>query len=104
LLDTLSSTSQYVGSRIKTFDFSTLYTTIPRAQLKSRIKEFIQRVSKTGFGEQKYHYLDRSYFFKSHSNSNKKYNQYLIIQMLDFFIGILFVQCGGRINKRLVFQ
>jgi hypothetical protein len=28
------------------FNFSTLYTTIPRAQLKSRLKELIQRCSK----------------------------------------------------------
>ena len=104
MLDTLSSTSQYVGSRIKTFNCSTLYTRIPRAQLKSRHKELTQRVFQTGIGEQKYHYLNLSYFVKSHSKSNKKYNQDLIIQMLDFFTGIIFVQFGGRINKRLVFQ
>jgi hypothetical protein len=48
LLDTLSSTSQYVGSRITTFNYSTLYTTIPHSQLKSRLKELIQCVSQTG--------------------------------------------------------
>ena len=45
LLDTLSPTSQYVGSIIKTFN---IYTTIPRAQLKYRLKELIQCVSQTG--------------------------------------------------------
>ena len=42
-LETLSSRSQYVCNIIKTFDFSTLYTTIPHTLLKSRIKELIQR-------------------------------------------------------------
>ena len=104
MLDTLSSTSQYVDSRIKTFNCSTLYTSIPRAQLKSKLKELMLRVFQTGIGEQKYHFLDLSYFFKSHSKSNKKYIQNLIIQMLDCLTGIVFVQFGGRINKRLVFQ
>jgi len=37
-----SSRSQYFCNSIKTFDFSTLYTTIPQAQLKSRHKELVQ--------------------------------------------------------------
>ena len=37
LLETLSSRSQYVCSKIKTFDFSTSYTTIRHMLLKSRI-------------------------------------------------------------------
>ena len=38
LLETLSSRSQYVCNSIKTFDFSTIYTTILHTLLKSRIK------------------------------------------------------------------
>ena len=38
LLETLSFRSQYVCNSIKTFDFSTLYNTIPHTLLKSRIK------------------------------------------------------------------
>jgi hypothetical protein len=41
LLETLSSRSQYVCNSIKTFDFSTLYTTIPYAQQKSITKELV---------------------------------------------------------------
>jgi len=42
-----------------------------------------------------YQYLvigrDKSYFVKSHSKSNNKYNQDEIIQMLDFLIDNIFV-------------
>ena len=45
LLKTLFSRSQCVCNRIKTFDFSILYTTIPRTQLKSRIQEYYSYTS-----------------------------------------------------------
>ena len=44
LLETLSSISQNFCNSIKTFDFSTLYTTIPHAQLRYTLKELIQRL------------------------------------------------------------
>ena len=37
-----NSRSQFFCESIKTFYFSTLYTTIPHAQLKSRLKQIIQ--------------------------------------------------------------
>ena len=53
----LSSRSQYVCYTIKTFDFSTLYTTIQHTLLKSRIKELIQCCFKNKNGEQRYQYF-----------------------------------------------
>ena len=68
LLKTLSSRSQYVGNCSKTFDFSTLYTTISHMLLKSRIKELIQRCFSKKNGEQRYQYLvigrGKSYLIK----------------------------------------
>ena len=43
LLETLNSKSQYACNSIKTFDFFTVYTTIPHTLLKCRIKQLIQR-------------------------------------------------------------
>jgi hypothetical protein len=43
LLETLSSRFQFVCNSIKTFDFSTLYTTIPGTLLSFIFKELIQR-------------------------------------------------------------
>jgi hypothetical protein len=39
LLDNLKSRSFSQVSSIKTFDFSTLYTTLPHDKLKTRLKE-----------------------------------------------------------------
>ena len=85
----LNSRSQYVYNSLKTFDFSTLYITIPHTLLKSRIKEWIQRCFSKKKGEQMYQYLvigrDKSYFVKSHSKTNNKYKQDEIIRMIGFF-------------------
>jgi hypothetical protein len=49
--------TQYVCNSIKTFDFSTLYITIPHMLLKSRIKKMIQRCFLKKNGKQRYQYL-----------------------------------------------
>jgi len=73
-MKTLNSRSHYVCNRIKAFDFSTLYTTIPHKQIKSRNKDLIQRCF-----SKMYPYLfsvrDKSYFVKSHSIFKNKYKQ-----------------------------
>jgi hypothetical protein len=43
LLDNLQSRSFSQVSSIKTFDFSTLYTTLPHDKLKTRLKETIHK-------------------------------------------------------------
>ena len=78
-MDTLSSRSQYVCNISKTFDFSTLYTTIPHTLLISRIKELIQSCSSKKERKTKYQYLfigrDKSYFVKTHSKHSNIYRQ-----------------------------
>ena len=83
LLETLSSRSQYVCNIIKTFYFSTLYTTFPHMLLKFRIRELIQRCLSKKNGEQRYQNLvigrDKSYFVERNSKSKNKYKQDEII-------------------------
>ena len=45
LLDNLKSRSFYQVSSINTFDFSTLYTTLPHDKLKTHLKETIHKAS-----------------------------------------------------------
>jgi hypothetical protein len=53
LLDNLRSRSFSQVSSIKTFDFSTLYTTLPHDKLKIRLKEIIHKAfSNRNYGPQ----------------------------------------------------
>jgi hypothetical protein len=82
LLEYIQSRSLSSCNSIKTFDFSTLYTTIPHSKLKLVQLGFIKKN-----GQCRYKYLvlgrDRSYFVKHHSDSTKKFSETDIFNMLE---------------------
>ena len=89
-------------NNIKTFDYSTLYTTIPHSKRKDKLRELVQLCFIKRNGQQRrYTYLvlgrDISYFVKK--NTTKKFSETDIINMLQFLIDNIFV-----IFDRLVFQ
>ena len=78
LLECIKSRNlSFRNNNIKTFDFSTLYTTIPYEKVKSRHKTLISQCFFKRFGERRYKYLviskGKSYFLKNHTDSNNKY-------------------------------
>jgi predicted house-cleaning noncanonical NTP pyrophosphatase (MazG superfamily) len=67
----------YIFNSIKSFDLSTLYTTITHTLLKSKIKELIQRYFSKKNGEQMYQYLDAvryKYSFVKNLEGNLHHN------------------------------
>ena len=68
LLQYIQYRSLSACNSIKTFDFSTLYSTIPDSKLKYRLKGLVQLCFKKMNGQRRYKYLvlgkDRSYFVK----------------------------------------
>ena len=80
---------------IKTFDFSTLYATIPHSKLKDRLKELVQLCFIKKNGQCRYKYLvlgrDSSYFVqKNYSDSSKKFSE----------TGNIFGIFGGRVFQQ----
>ena len=77
LLEHLQSPNFNHITSIKSFDFSTLYTTIPHQKLKSRLATIIRNsfIHKNGNRRYKYLVLGRKgpYFVKEHSDSKNKY-------------------------------
>ena len=69
LLESLRSKSLSTCNSIKTFDFSTLYTTITHPQLKERLKSLIHRCFSKKNGEKRYKYIvvgrEKTYFRKT---------------------------------------
>ena len=66
LLEYTQSRSLSSSNIIKTFDFSTLYTTIPHSKLKDRLRELVQLCFLKNNGQCRYKYIvlgrDKSYF------------------------------------------
>ena len=88
LLDNLKSRSFSQVSSIKTFDFSTLYTTLPHDKLKTRLKETIHKAfSHRNYGSK---FVVLGYICTYFSNKIQKgktcYSEEQVISMLEFLI------------------
>ena len=74
-LEYIQSNSLSSYNSTKTFDFSTLYTSIPHSKLKDKLKELVLLCFVKKNGQSRYKYLvlkrNKSYFVKNHSDSIK---------------------------------
>ena len=108
LLEYFKSCSLTSVTSIKAYDFSTLYTTIPHSQLKSRLRDLISSCFFAKNGKRRYLYLvvndkfKSTYFVKDHSDCTKKYTEDDIFNMLNFLIDNIFVECGGQVFQQTV--
>ena len=102
LLDNLKLRSFSQVSSIKTFDFSTLYTTLPHDKLKTPLKETIHKAfSHRNYGSK---FVVLSYNSTYFSNKIQKgrtcYSEEQVISMLEFLIDNIFVSFGGHCFSR----
>ena len=106
LLEHLQSPNIIHITSIKSFDFSTLYTTIPHRRLKSRPATIIRNsfIHKNGNRRYKFLVLGREghYFVKEHSASKNKYTEDDIINMLEFLADNIFVVFEGKVFQQIV--
>ena len=106
LLEHLGSQSLSHVNSIKTYDFSTLYTTIPHTKLKTRLKDLIKQCFFYKNGNRRYKYLvlgkDLGYFVKEHTKSDIKYTEDDITKMLEFLIDNIFVVFGNQVFQQTV--
>ena len=106
LLEYIRSNNLSYFNSIQTFDFSTLYTSIPHAKLKDRLKSLIHQCFFTKNDKRRYKFLvlgrEKAYFVKNHTDSNNKYSEVDIVRMLDFLIDNVFVEFGGQVFQQTV--
>ena len=106
LLDHLKSPNFNLITNIKSFDFSTLYTTIPHQKLKSRLATIIRNSFLHKNGNRRYKYLvlgrEGPYFVKEHSDAKNKYTEEDIIKMLGFLVDNIFVVFAGKVFQQIV--
>ena len=100
-----SPTFNHVTS-IKSFDFSTLYTTILHQKLKDILTSIIRNAFIFRNGNRRYKYLvlvhEETYFVKEHSHSKNKYSEDDIIKMLEFLVDNIFVDFAGKVFQQTV--
>jgi uncharacterized UBP type Zn finger protein len=104
LLDNLKSRSFSQVSSIKTFDFSTLYITLPHDKLKTRLKETIHKAfSHRNYGS-KFVVLgyNSTYFSNKIQKDKTCYSEEQVISMLEFLIDNISVSFGGILFQQIV--
>ena len=104
----LLSSSSHLGvhraTSIQTFDFSTLYTSIPHDLLESRMNSIINNVFKHKIGATRYTHItvgrNKSFFTSDPLNSDSKYTANDICKMIEFLVDDIYVRFGGQLFRQ----
>ena len=106
LLDNLKSMSFSKVDSIKTFDFSSLYTTIPHDKLKSRLKDLITHCFFYTNGKRRYKYIVLGHqlklIFKGHPDSTTKFTETDIVSILELLLDNIFVVFVRQIFQQTI--
>ena len=94
------------ATSIQTFDFSTLYTSIPHDLLKSRMNRIINNAFKYKNGATRYTHIkvgkNKSYFTSDPLNGDNKYTANDICKMIEFLVDNIYVRFGGQLFRQMV--
>ena len=90
----------------QTFDFSTLYTSIPHQKLKDRMHMLVNQTFPYKNGSRGYKYLvidgDRTFFTNKETSAGKKYDETLICQMIDFLVDNIYINIGNHLFRQCI--
>ena len=95
------------ATSVQTFDFSTLYTSIPHDLLKSRISNLVHNAFRKKDGSVRYTHIKvtRAKGYFTHDINGGGDNMYTadnIYKMIEFLIDNIFVQFGGRLFHQVI--
>ena len=101
LLSSLSHLGVYRTTSSQTFDFSTLYTSIPHDLLKSHMNSIINNAFKYKNGATRYSHIkvgrNKSYFISDPLNGDNKYTANDICKMIEFLVDNIYLRFGGHL-------
>ena len=105
LLSSLGHLGVHRATSIQTFDFSTLYTSIPHDLLKSRMNNIINNAFKHKNGATRYNHIkvsrNKSYFTSDPLNGDNEYTDD-ICKMTEFLVDNIYVRFGGQLFRQMV--
>ena len=106
LLHNLDTISLSKITSIKSYDFTSLYTTIPHTKLKDRLSTLITDCFFHKNGNRRYKYLvfnkSQIYFVQEQTKATEKYTEKEIIKMMEFLVDNIFVEFGGQIFQQTI--
>ena len=106
LLSLLCHLGVHRAPSVQTFDFSTLYTSIPHDLLKSHMNNIINNAFKHKNGATRYTHIkvgrNKSYFTSDPLNGDNKYTANDICKMIEFLVDNMYVRFCGQLFRQMV--
>ena len=107
VLSSLDQLDVRTATSVQTFDFSTLYTSIPHDLLKSRISNLAHNAFRKKDGSVRYTHIKvtraKGYFTHDlNGGGDGMYTADNICRMIEFLIDNIFVQFGGRLFRQVI--
>ena len=107
LLSSLDQLDVHTAKSVQTFDFSTLYTSIPHDLLKSRISNLVHNTFRKKDGSVRYTHIKftraKGYFTHDiNGGGDNMFTADSICEMIEFLIDNIFVQFGGRLFHQVI--
>ena len=107
LLSSLDQLDVRTATSVQTFDFSTLYTSIPHDLLKSRISNLVHNAFRKKDGRVRYTHIKvtRAKGYFTHDINGSGDNMYTadnICKMTEVLINNIFVQFGGCLFRQVI--
>ena len=106
LLSSLAHLEVRKATSIQTFDFSTLYTSIPHDLLKSRMNNIINNTFNHKNGAARYTHIkvgrNKSHFTNDPLNGDNKYTASDICKMIEFLVDNIYIMFGGQLFQQMV--
>jgi len=97
----LQSTLQNKGRNLATYDFSTLYTSIPHDKLKEKISQVVTKAYK-GMNKKFIKVTTRSARWNNSKSKGSNIDCNTLIQMIDWLIDNTFVTIGNSVFKQVI--
>ena len=107
LLSSLDQLDDLTATSVQTYDFSTLYTSIPHNLLKSRITALVHNSFKRRDGSNRYTNTKimsgKGYFIDTiNPDGDNLYTADQICRMVEFLIDNIFVESGGCLFRQVI--
>ena len=107
LLSSLDQLDVQTATSVQTFDFSTLYTSIPHDLLKSRISNLVHNAFRRKDGSVRYTHIKvtraKGYFIHdTYGGGDNMYTADNICKMIEFLIDNIFVQFRGCLFPQVI--
>ena len=106
LLSSLSHLGVHRATSIETFDFFTLYSSIPRDLLKPHMNNIINNAFKHKNGATRYIHIkvgrNKSYFTSDPLNGDNKYTANDTCKMTEFLVDNIYIRFGGQLFRQMV--